>query len=268
MFMPPIFSLNGRFWFAYWVFLFYLIQYLRSGKLKYVLLPALTLLIHQAFIVAYALFLIFHFTHKFKGVNYVYYILAILSFLFANIGVVAIFDFASAFGGQYESWMTGYASEEGIIKRAEFLGNKDVSFGHWFWQKKNVYLYNSLLLIFIYLRFVKKIHFDNFSEKLFQISIVFFIFHNLVESVPDLGDRYNTILIAILLLILFKLSIINNYTEIRLSFLIILLPLLISLLFVLRMESESLNAYVFFENPYSFYLNDDGLRLINLFDPM
>ena len=222
--------------------------------------------IHQAFAVAYILFFLFAVTHKIKNINKVYYTLALLSFFYTNVGISFIFEIGELLGGQYENWMAGYASKEGIMQRAEFLSNENVSLGHWFWQKKNSYAYHALLLILSYLRFVRKVTFDSLTESLFQLVLVFFIFHNLVEAVPNLGERYNTIIIGMLILIFFKLTLTNGYKSYRVPFYALLIPLLITLLFVFRMEFESMHAYVFFENPITFMISDDETRLIEFFN--
>ena len=266
LFVPPIFAMNGRFWLAYWVFLFLVLKYLDNSRAILVALPLLCILIHQAFAVAYVLFFLFAVTYKIRNINKVYYTLALISFFYANEGISYIIEVGQLLGGQYENWMVGYASEEGIKQRAEFLSNDNVSLGHWFWQKKNSYVYNTLLITLSYLRFVRKVTFDKLTESLFQVFMVFFIFHNLVEAVPNLGERYNTILIGMLLLIFFKLTLTNGYKSYRVSFYALLIPLLIALLFVFRMEFESMHAYVFFENPITFMINGDETRLIEFFN--
>lgn len=259
-YMPPITSINGRFWLAYWVYIYFAWQFISTKKTKYLLFAFLPVLIHQGTALAAFLLLFYSVTYKFPFSHKLYYMLIIASIIYNAIGIELIRSFGASLGGAYDGFISGYTSEEYIsrINERAQISASELSRGHWFFRHRGPFLYFTLLSVLAFWRFSKRILFDKSSNDLYLFILVLIAAQIFVSDVPSVGGRYQIILLGIVLLLYTKLSIINPFLITNPSVLVLLPAMFFYFLTTMRLEFEQLYGYFFISNPILalFYIQD------------
>jgi hypothetical protein len=133
-YVPPITSINGRFWLAYWVYIYFAWQFINTKEKKYLLLAFLPVLIHQGTVLAAFLLLFYSFTHKLPYSHKLYYLLIIAAIVFKALGIEFIRSIGVYLGGTYEDWFSGYTSDEyvSLTHEGKATPSAELSRGLWF----------------------------------------------------------------------------------------------------------------------------------------
>lgn len=252
-FVPPITSINGRFWLAYWVFIYFALQYVGTKEKKYLLLAFLPVFIHQGTIFASLILFFYALTHNFHFSPKLYYLLIIAAILYSALGLDFIRALGENLGGSYEDFVQGYTSEKYIsyISERTQIPLSELSLGHRFFRLRGPILYFSLLIVLAYWRFKKRLNFTKQDENLYLMVLLFLAVQIFLSKVPSVGGRYQIFLMGLMLILYFKLSCKNILSFKDPSVLILLPAVLFYFLTTVRLEFEQLYGFFFLSNPIS-----------------
>jgi hypothetical protein len=233
--------INGRFYLAYWIFMFSFHKIFMENRKKYFILFVFTVLVHQAFLFLCILSILYFFINKYiqnKKTEYVLLALILVGTLYSQLGVNYLSKYLSFFGADYQNQYSDYLKDsyiEGQLARDR----------KWFLLLRQPLLFYTLGFHVLYLRFIKKIKFDN-DEVLYYFILIFWVINAFTIEVPSFGDRFRNVLIGFLLVLLFKLY--NRVYQSKLNYLV-----LISLGFFVFYKVVSLKVLEFYINKWTFY---------------
>jgi hypothetical protein len=233
--------INGRFYLAYWIFIFSFHKIFMENKKKYFILFFMTMLVHQAFLFLCILSLLYFFTHKYiqnKKVEYVLLVLIVVGALYSQSGIDYLTKYLTFFGDNYEDNYSDYLKDsyiEGQLKRDR----------KWFLLVRTPLLFYTFGLHILYLRYVKKINFDK-DTLLYFFILIFWVINAFTIEVPSFGDRFRNVLIGFFLLLLFKLY--NRVYQLKMNYLVML-----SLAFFVFYKIVSLKILEYYINKYTFF---------------
>lgn len=246
VFIIPITSINGfRFYFAAWVYFFgaYNYIFLKRDK-KYLLLSLSTLFIHFSFLSAGIVLLVYVFA---GNRNKIYLPLAIVSFILPDLFNAFLPQVGQTLGGGLEERISGYSNPDYIQKRGEELQQ-----AKWFvkWNTQLVFFFMVFAVFYIrykYRQAVKSIEMEN----LYSFTLLFLSFSNFTGSIAS-GSRFQSIflLFSAAYVILFFTRV--RFTKLHLVTLIGLFPIVLYVIFRLRIFTNSASVWLITPLPFSF----------------
>ncbi len=117
----PIYNIGGfRMWTAAWIYAICVLNYIHKPNYKYLLLSAISFLVHFSFFPLVVVFAIYTF---FKNRVKIYGILAISTFFVAQLNIAKVREYAALFGTASERKITAYTYEGHIETVAELSDN-------------------------------------------------------------------------------------------------------------------------------------------------
>jgi hypothetical protein len=233
--------INGRFYLAYWIFMFSFHKIFMENRKKYFILFVFTILVHQAFLFLCILSLLYFFINKYiqnKKTEYVLLVLIIIGTLYSQLGVNYLSKYLTFFGANYEDQYSDYLKDSYIDGQLE----RDRK---WFLLLRTPLLFYTLGFHILYLRFVKKINFEK-DNILYFFILIFWGINAFTIEVPSFGARFRNVLIGFFLVLLFKLY--NREYQTKLNYLV-----LISIAFFVFYKVVSLKILEFYINKWTFY---------------
>lgn len=233
--------INGRFYLAYWIFVYAFHKIFIEKKRKYFWLLFLTILVHQSYLFLCLLSLFYFFTNKYiqnKKMEYIFLALIVLGTIYSQLGISYLNQYLTFFGEDYEKQYSSYLKESYL----EFQESRDRK---WFLVLRGPLLFYTLSLHVLYLRFIKKINFEK-DIKLYFFILLFWVINAFTIEVPSFGDRFRNVLMGLLLLLLFKLY--NRNYQKRPSILVLL-----TLAFFVFYKIVSLKILENYINLFTFY---------------
>ena len=243
-------AINGRFYLAYWVFIYSFYKIVAQKKFNYHLLLLCTIFIHQSFIFLNVLVVIYRFTipyHKYKRFEYAFFALIVLGTLFSQTGFSIMNEYLGKIGGDFDKY-SAYTKEDYVKGQLD----RDRA---WFILLRTPLLFYGLATNVLIARFDKKIVFDKSTEKIYFFSLLLWSINSFTINVPSFGDRFRNVLMGIFLLLLFKIYNINNQGKIPIRMLIVFLFFFFYKLVSLKILDLYINKWLLF--PFSILL--DGI---------
>jgi hypothetical protein len=184
----PVWSINGRFWLAFWFFLLIVLTYFSTAKIKYIYYALAIALIHNGFSIAICILFLYVFTYKYFWAQKLYIVMIIFAYLFSSFANDLIVNNSSFLGGGYERKAITYAKD--VVEYQENNNGKVADSTPGFviqrtWILKNI-LPLLILTSFFSLRKLK----DKRLIIFYNFILLFFSFSVFFQDVPSLGGRY------------------------------------------------------------------------------
>jgi len=247
--LMPICVLNGRFWLATIIFIYFIIVYFNKNlNLKYLLCAGIVIFIHQGYFFGFIFLVLWHFINKLKIKRLIVYIIFTISLFFStDFAVNYTKNFASNFGGNIERQMLGYVDDNYLEKVQDIESGVNRSFIWGIYNLKNDVLYFSVLFFSVIITFLNKkqtFKFNNF----FLLFLFIASLSNFTIGVPNFGSRYREVSAIIGLLYIYKISHLFQILKIRNLDKILYFLLTFVFLVNLRQEMEQMNIFVLFSN--------------------
>ena len=241
-------AINGRFYVAYWVFIFSFHKIISQKKNIYYLLLLSTIFIHQSFIFLNLLVFVLKLStpfHKNKKFEYLLYILIFSGTLFSLTGFSVMNEYLGSIGGDFDKYSV-YTQEDYVA------GELDRERA-WFVVLRTPLLFFSLAFNVLIARFDKKIIFDKPTERIYYFCLLFWLVNSFTINIPSFGDRFRNVLIGVFILLLFKIY--NNNYQVKIPFRMILVFLFFAFykLVTLKILDVYINKWLLF--PFSFMLD-------------
>jgi hypothetical protein len=235
----PITGINGfRMWTAAWVFFFGAYHVVLYRKKAYIFLALSASLVHFSFMFANAILLIYYFA---GNKNYVYYPLALISFVLPHIIAPAFRTISFALGGALQSRYEGYSDEQYLQTMQDIYEEND-----WFLQIGSDIVLYYLLFGLIYIQLKSPAHMQEKSMKnLYSFLLLFLAFVNFGGAIPTLGERFMTIFFLFAAAYLFLYFARQFDRGIELLTWIGLFPMALFSAIIFRQGSVSINAWLF-----------------------
>ena len=248
LYISPITALNGRFWTAYWVFIYFILMYIIFLNPKYLLFSFFSIFIHQGFIFTILISSVYLVTYKILGRYQLYYLLVILSFIYSSLGLQLFNESAFLVPESYSNKISSYSLDD---PSKLTLFNPETS---WFISLQYPVLFYSFLISLFYFRFISRLHFSKYSEHLYLYILLFLSFCNFVSSVPSLGGRYEIILLALILLLFLLLAFDNKIKTFSFPFIVSFIGLAFRGIISFRQDSDEIYGFIWGLAPYiNFY---------------
>ncbi len=233
--LPPMRIVSFRHYLGLIVFVYGIYQYYKLGDKKFLLVIASPIIIHYGFLMVVPLFFL---GFALGNRNKIYYVLIILSFLFADQTASLIRTYGAGLDMGVEQAVKGYTHQKYLDVVAEMQGNRNVilnSYVRW----------TTLFMLFslLYYRIVHK-NFDTVSEKLYSMSLILFAFVNFTFSLESISNRFS-ILFQVLACVFFVHYHTNNTVKVAPIFKIIACCfLLLNGIILIRLTMEYMNFSV------------------------
>jgi hypothetical protein len=242
-------AINGRFYLAYWIFIYSFYQIITNRNNKYYLLLLCTVFVHQSFIFLNLLVFLFRFTaplQKVKRFETILFILIVLGTIFSQTGLTFMNQYLGTIGGDIGDKYSNYTKDSYVSGQLD----RDRT---WFQTLRTPLLFFSLAFNVLWARFNKKIEFDESTTKIYFFSLIFWIINAFTINVPSFGDRFRNVLMGVFLLLLFKIYNTNFLKKIPISIIVLLLAFIFYKLISLKILEMYLNKWLFF--PFSLLLD-------------
>ncbi len=247
VFNNGIFNINGcRFWTASWIAIYSIFQIFRNNNVRYLLLIALTPLIHQAYWFLVVILLIVLLTRFF---NNIWKILFFASFFVSSFAIEFVTDISEYLPTSLQFLIERYTTEEAISSL--YRSNYYQVIRRIFKLIFNIYI-SYIILLFI--RDEKNLLSNSKTKNIYRFLLIYMTIINFFAMIPSLGTRFQIIalpFIAYLWLV--------NFESRRKHRVVILIFPLISMFFFY----ERIMAYLFHSVPISFYFISPIAQIIN-----
>ena len=199
-------AINGRFYIAYWVFIYAFYKIVAQRKFNYHWLLLMTIFIHQSFIFLNVLVIVYRLMEplqKIKRFEIVLFALIIAGTAFAQTGLGLMNEYLSSVGGDFEHRYSVYTTTHYVEQQV----SRDRK---WFLELRTPLLFYSLVASIIAARMNSKIVFDKATMRLYYFSLLLWVINAFTINVPSFGERFRNVLMGVFLLVLFKVYSSNN----------------------------------------------------------
>lgn len=179
-----IFNINGvRFWTAAWIAVFCMFKIYRDRNYKYLLLVALTPLIHFSYWIFIGVVVGTLFAKRFEKL---WIIAFILSYIYSNIALTFVSENATLFPELFSQKIESYTNEN-VLEYEARTGT-----GWWWISDAFKYLCQLyfLITIILFINNRKSILKDPRSKNLYLALLIWMTFSNFTMSIPSVGRRF------------------------------------------------------------------------------
>lgn len=248
-FIFPLDQLAGvRYATAAYLFFAGTIKFLETQDKRYLLLVALTPLIHFAFlslVVALVMYLILK-----KRAVFVYIIL-LVSFILSGLIEGYVSQTSSLFGGAIEQRTNMY------LYQKELMGNNPARLA-WYIRYREEYMYYFAIAVLALSRLLfRRLQSTVFAESVFLISLLILSLVNFTINIPHAGYRYQFVFIMFVIFYLFLLYINNSSNKMIRVFTLMVGPaFFFQIIYGLRNVLATSSPMLFFGNFLSFFITD------------
>ncbi len=239
IFIAPITEISGiRMPTATWIFFYAAYHVVLYRDKRYILLALSSCLVHWSFIPVNILLIAYFFA---GNRNIIYLPLAISSFILPNLLAPFIKLISSNMGGAIQKRYKGYSNEDYIAGIEESYETAS-----WFMKIMNDYTFYFLLLALIFIQTTSSNLMKNKSDRnLFSFVLLMISFVNFGKVVPTFGGRFQLLLYLFATLYIFIYFCRKGGKSISIINLVGLFPMLLHILVLFRIGSESINAWIF-----------------------
>lgn len=245
-----IFQIGGfRMWTAAWIFSLSTLYYLTHRKIKFIVIAGISLLMHFSFIPLILLLLAYHFLGNKPSL---YGVLALGSFLVADLDVVLLQDYSSNLGSAIERKVAAYTDEN--YMQGRFAAKEQYV---WFMSigPKLLSYFTYVSLGYLYSK-TKGVTKDSVFNGLFSLALLFMAFSNISSLLPS-GGRFRVVFytFAFASLFVYYLKFEKKYSLIGLNW----IGLPIAMLYILikfRIATDTISLYLIAPSlvmPFGFY---------------
>jgi hypothetical protein len=261
----PVNSINGRFYLAFWFYLFAVIYYLTTEKKKYLLISILAVLIHQGYLLGAGILVLWALTKRIKFRNYLYIATFVITLLLpsgSGLRYLQQVDINLVENSNLTQKLEGYTSETYIEIQKNIGSNRSAIWNFYRLSSPVLKFAVTLTLAYIFL-FMKKVN-NRLNLDFIYFIILFYSFVNYFADVPSLGIRYTGILLAISVIFIYKTESEDQVKIYQFNKMLLFFALLFRFLVKLRIDLEHLNAFVFFASAPSLFIGVPDQSFIEL----
>ncbi len=240
-----IYNINGcRFWTAYWIGIYAMLQIFYNNKPQYILLAAITPFFHGAYWFYVGMLFVIYLLKKFDKI---WYPLFIISIFVGNIALQLAQDYSDMLP-QFLARKADFYTDDDYVKSRGEGGS-----GFYFVQK----FFDTILPIFIDIFILYIYKFRNILAKndytLLQVLLVWATVSNFLMSIPSLGGRFFILSYPLIAILAYKLRI-----QKQINVLISLIPIIFLYFIYMRIVSyvDIVDISFYFSNPLFIIYNN------------
>ena len=236
----PITFINGvRMWTAGWIFFYAAYQLIVNNDKRYFLLALFASLVHWSFFSAFVILVIYYII---GNRNYIYFPLAILSFIIPNAILPLFQTISSSLGAAFQSRYSMYTDEQNLLARASIVEDADLIF-----KITHKFVLYYLLAVILIMQVNKKIRNDQTrgEKNLYSFVLLFLTFINFGMVIPSLGQRFQIIFFLFATTYVFLLIQKLPVKRINILSIIAIIPILLYSTIIIRQGTESISAWIF-----------------------
>lgn len=186
IFRNGIFNINGcRFWTASWIAIYSIFQLFRNNNIKYLLLIAITPLIHQSYWFFVTILVIVFLTRNF---NNIWKVLFFGSFFISSFAIEFMTDFSEYLPGSLQFLIERYTTDEAI--ESMYRTNHYQRIRRLFDLMFNIYIN---YIIYLFIKNEKQIMSCNKTKYIYTFLLIYMSIVNSVMLIPSLGVRFQII---------------------------------------------------------------------------
>lgn len=246
IFMNGIYNINGcRFWTASWITIYAIFQIFRNNHLKYLLLIAITPLIHYSYWFIIIVLLVILLT---KSFNNFWKVIFFISFFISSFAIEFVVDLSNYLPSSLQFLIERYTTEEAI--ESMYKTNLYQVIRRWFKLFFNIYIN---YIVYLFMKNERLILSNNKTKNIYRFLLIYMTIVNSVMLIPSLGVRFQILslpFIAYLWIVVFESQ--RKYRKVLLFFPIV------SLMYMY----ERLVGYVFHSVDFSFYYTSPIIQII------
>lgn len=186
IFSNGIVNINGcRFWTASWISIYSIFQIFRNNNIKYLLLVAITPLIHQSYWFLIIVLIIVLLT---KSFNNVWKVLFFASFFISSFAIEFMTDISEYLPESLHFLIERYTTDEAIesMYRTNLYQRIRRTFNLMF----NIYIN---YIVYLFIKNEKQILSCNKSKDIYRFLLIYMSLVNSVMLIPSLGVRYQIV---------------------------------------------------------------------------
>jgi|GEM_PF-3943457 len=244
--------INGRFYLAYWIFIYGFYKVVAQRKNKYHWLLAATIFVHQAFIFMNVLVLVYHLVRpvfKFRQSEYVLFLLIIAGTAFSETGIAVVNNYLSTVGGDFEDHFSAYTTDHYIEGQADRQRK-------WFVVVRTPLLFYSLAAAVLTARYNSRFTFDEKATRIYHFALILWAVNAFTINVPSFGDRFRNVLMGIFLLLLIKIYTASRLERVPIIFYFVAASFIFYKIVTIKMLEGYINKWLLY--PFTVFLNHFG----------
>lgn len=184
----PSWSINGRFWLAFWVFMYIVLNYLIYKDKKWLFYALPIIFIHNGAILAITILYFYHYTHKYLWSQSLYVGMIIGAYILSTFANSFILEYSEILGGGYEKKAITYAKN--VVEYQEENTGQLISETPSFIVQRDWILSNVLPILMFLSYFVLRYLKLGLVKDFYKFILLFFSFVVFFKDVPSLGGRY------------------------------------------------------------------------------
>ena len=245
----PVAVINGRFWLATTVLIYFLLKYINNNfNIKFLFFCSLVIFVHQGYFFGILFLFLYHLISKTKIKGFIFYTVFGISLFFSTgFAVDYAKNAASNFGGNMERQISGYVNDD-YLEEASSLGEGNSRSFIWkVYNFKNDFFYYSILFFSVIITCFNKNINSNYKLIFFAFLMIASL-SNFTIGIPNFGSRYRTVATIIGLIYIYTLS--DGLSLLKYGYLSKIITPILYLVFLinLRYEFEQMNFFVIFSN--------------------
>lgn len=240
----PVNSINGRFYLAFWFYLFAVLSYLRTSNWKYLIISTLSVPIHQGYLLGVGILIIWSLTRRLRFRNYLYLsIFTITLVIPSNSGLNYLqqVDTSIVPNSHLQEKIEGYTRDEYV----DIIGNTGSSRSAlWnIYAKAQPFLQLAISLVLVQIFLFMRNKNNSLNLDFMYFITLFYSFVNYFYEVPSLGGRYTNILLAISTIFIYLVESEGQIKIFKPLKVLLFIALFFSFLVKFRVDIEHLNAF-------------------------
>ena len=211
-----------------------------------------SIFIHFSFISASIVLLLYVFT---GNRNKIYLPIAIVSFLLPNLFNALLPQLGQTLGGGLEERISSYSDNDYILRRG-----KEIEQAKWFvqWNTRLVFYFMIFAVFYIRTKYRKAVSSID-AENLYSFLLLFLAYTNFTGSIAS-GSRFQVLFLLFSTVYVFLFFTRYRFVKIHLISLMGLIPILLYVIFRLRVFASSASVWLFAPLPFNFFGGEQSLE--------
>lgn len=233
-------AINGRFYLAYWLFIWGAYKVINENNVKFILISLASIYIHQTFLFGVMILGLFYIVRNKKSLSLeiFLYILIVVANVINEFGISFIADNLNRISSTYTETYSSYADTRII----EIRGSRVRS---WFLELRLPILFYSAFFAILLARLNKNIVFNKETWRFYYFFLYFWLVNSFTYEVFQLGTRFRNVLIGFMIILLFKIYNNNYHRKPPAELIVFFLAFILYKIVSLRILGDMISIYIF-----------------------